>query len=239
MKAIGETLQTVKVKGVATLGLCLLIAFLLRPQDSYKLQPSWVKERSESETQEDFDAYNIDIQLPPPVITDLESDGVNEVVLILHNSGGQFNLEILATPETPVASVQQTLPHVEVRKEVVMPIGKRKHQKFDQISVPVAMATGYLEEYQSMVQVRKQVIVIVTSDWRVLCYDHELNLSWQKQLINTHGTRGRYHLKAMGALVLPLQLKKNDKGVIIVGGSYEHATHDAEELRFVASYGDH
>lgn len=70
---------------------------------------------------------------------------------------------------------------------------------------PIAMATGYLKQYQSMVQVRQQVrhnihphahivthshiftyipvqvVVVLLSDWTVLCLNHELKLLWKVQ----------------------------------------------------------
>ena len=44
---------------------------------------------------------------------------------------------------------------------------------------PVAMATGFLRPYQSMVQVRHQVVALLMSDWSVLCFDHQLKLLWK------------------------------------------------------------
>ena len=49
-------------------------------------------------------------------------------------------------------------------------------------SRPVAMATGYLQRYQSMVQMRKQVVVVLLSDWMVICLDHTLKLLWKAQV---------------------------------------------------------
>ena len=47
---------------------------------------------------------------------------------------------------------------------------------------PAAMATGYLQKFQSMVQVRKQVVVVLLSDWTVLCFDHTLRLLWKSKV---------------------------------------------------------
>ena len=52
---------------------------------------------------------------------------------------------------------------------------------------PVAMATGFLRSYQSMVQVRRQVVAILLSDWSVLCLDHELKLLWKTPPLRNHG----------------------------------------------------
>ena len=45
--------------------------------------------------------------------------------------------------------------------------------------VPVSIASGYLQQYQSMLQVRHQVVVVLMSDWTVLCFDHTLKLLWK------------------------------------------------------------
>ena len=47
---------------------------------------------------------------------------------------------------------------------------------------PVAMGSGYLQKYQSMLQIRHQVVAVLMSDWTVLCYDHTLNLLWKSSL---------------------------------------------------------
>ena len=50
---------------------------------------------------------------------------------------------------------------------------------------PVGMGAGYLQKYQSMLQVRYQVVVLLLSDWTVLCYDHTLSLLWKSGLRKT------------------------------------------------------
>ncbi len=50
---------------------------------------------------------------------------------------------------------------------------------------PAAMATGYLQKFQSMIQVRKQVVVVLLSDWTVLCFDHTLKLLWKTKVGET------------------------------------------------------
>ena len=52
---------------------------------------------------------------------------------------------------------------------------------------PVAMATGFLRSYQSMVQVRRQVVAVLMSDWSVLCLDHRLRLLWKTTPLREHG----------------------------------------------------
>lgn len=84
--------------------------------------------------------------------------------------------------------------------------------EFHQGSKVVAMSTGFLDRYQSMIQIRKQVIlfflislipsltplhhqviVVLFADWTVLCFNDYLNLLWQTKLSNsTHIARCPY-----------------------------------------------
>ena len=50
---------------------------------------------------------------------------------------------------------------------------------------PVAMATGFLRPYQSMLQVRHQVVALLMSDWSVVCLDHQLKLLWKAPPLKT------------------------------------------------------
>ena len=50
---------------------------------------------------------------------------------------------------------------------------------------PVSMATGFLRPYQSMLQVRHQVVALLMSDWSVLCLDHQLKLLWKAPPLKT------------------------------------------------------
>ena len=74
-----------------------------------------------------------------------------------------------------------------------------------------------------------QVIVIVTNTWWVYCYSSDLELLWQRQLLDFGAQFEDYYVKAMGALVTSHSVKKTDDGLIIVGGSYAHKAHKVEE----------
>ena len=51
----------------------------------------------------------------------------------------------------------------------------------------VALQTGYLEPPgKELVRApRKQVVVVLTSDWQVICYDHNLQTKWNYTLRTT------------------------------------------------------
>lgn len=46
---------------------------------------------------------------------------------------------------------------------------------------PVAMATGYIDRYKIGLP-QKQVLVVVTSGWFVMCFDSNLQKLWENNL---------------------------------------------------------
>lgn len=46
----------------------------------------------------------------------------------------------------------------------------------------VAMATGVIERNYNKKEPRKQVLVVVTSGWSVMCFDHNLKKLWDVNL---------------------------------------------------------
>ncbi len=88
-------------------------------------------------------------ETPVPVVTDMDSDGINEVVMVTKD--GQ--LEILRVPiEMP--DNHGFLPELQVVNRTGLPL---ETEEDGQRSLPVAMDTGFVDEYVAMVQVRKQV----------------------------------------------------------------------------------
>lgn len=47
---------------------------------------------------------------------------------------------------------------------------------------PVAMATGVVDRTYRPGQPQKQVLVVVTSGWAVMCFDHNLKKLWEVSL---------------------------------------------------------
>lgn len=47
---------------------------------------------------------------------------------------------------------------------------------------PVAMATGVIDRNYKQGQPQKQVLVVVTSGWSVMCFDHNLKKLWEENL---------------------------------------------------------
>ena len=74
--------------------------------------------------------------------------------------------------------------------------------------------------------------MVVLDDWHVLCYDNELNLLWNQQLMDIGQMRETYKVKAMAVLVSPHVISTGDQGSVIVGGSYAHRSHDQRFVIF-------
>ena len=69
--------------------------------------------------------------------------------------------------------------------------------------------------------------MVVLDDWLVLCYNSTLGLLWQQRLMDVGQMREHYVVMAMGILVAPTKLHKDDKGLVIVGGAFSHKDHQA------------
>ena len=55
----------------------LYLSYVDRPALNYVIEPAWFIDQREAHESQSFDA-----KLVPPIITDLEGDGVNEIVMI-------------------------------------------------------------------------------------------------------------------------------------------------------------
>lgn len=204
--------------------LCVVIGYLLRSHDTYELRPVWRK-RAEFHHFENKKYPIKSEQLPPPLITDLDGDGINEIISITND----LKLSVMTLPD-PVSKDEEdrTLPHVAVKHKVTLPHGD-PHTGQQSSGWPVVMVSGFTIPYLSMMQIRHQVVVIVTDKWWVFCYNSSLGLLWQKQLLDFKEKFENYYVKSMGAIVTAHSVKKSDEGLVIVGGSYAHKQHAIDE----------
>lgn len=130
--------------------LCCIIGYLFRANDSFVLKPVWRK-RVETHAYANAAFPTKHDRLPPPIISDLEGDGVNEILLI----SSDFKLSSLALPNaTLLDEDDQTLPHVIVKHKVALSLADEGN---GWKSRPVAMGTGFTVPYLSLMQIRKQV----------------------------------------------------------------------------------
>lgn len=130
--------------------LAISIVYLFRAENSYVLHPIWRRRVDKlNYVNENYPTSND--RLPSPIITDLESDGINEIILVTND----MTLSVMALPDSNLHTIEDdTLPHVIVKKRVNLPLTVLEDGRQNR---PIVMKTGYLQAYKSMVQIRTQV----------------------------------------------------------------------------------
>ena len=63
------------------------------------------------------------------------------------------------------------------------------------------------------------------SNWRVQCYDHRLQLLWQRTLLDVGASLSQHTVHSMAVMITPYKLHPTDRGLIIVGASLTHKGH--------------
>lgn len=130
--------------------LCVVLGYLLRVRDSYSLNPMWRKRSELSKFANSKFPTEVD-RSPSPIITDLEGDGVNEIVLV---SNDLLHLSILAMPSDNQEEDSRSLAHVVVKYKTVLDLNERVK---GHNSKPFIVDVGFTMPYLSMMQIRKQV----------------------------------------------------------------------------------
>ncbi|THF99235.1 hypothetical protein TEA_013115 [Camellia sinensis var. sinensis] len=87
----------------------------------------------------------------------------------------------------------------------------------------VAMATGVVDRFYKPGQVQKQVLVVVTSGWSVMCFDHNLKKLWETNLQEDFPHNA--HHREIAISITNYTLKHGDAGLVIVGGRMEMQPH--------------
>lgn len=92
---------------------------------------------------------------------------------------------------------------------------------------PVDVGTSHIERLstceclqdKSGTNTRKQVIVVLTASWQLLCFDHNLQLLWESSL--QHEFPGHTVQREVAILVTNHTMLADDHGTVIVGVSME------------------
>ena len=71
---------------------------------------------------------------------------------------------------------------------------------------------------------------MVTDDWKVLCYSHELKLLWSHHLPLPSVDMDDVEVKSLSVLVSPFTIDKKHKGLVVISGSFRHKTHQPDIL---------
>ncbi|XP_021718102.1 uncharacterized protein LOC110685869 [Chenopodium quinoa] len=152
-------------------------------------------------------------RLPPPIVADLNGDGKIEVLVATHDAKIQV-LEPHASRADEGFSEARVLAEVTLLPDKVRVASGRR---------AVAMATGVIDRNYRKGQPRKQVLVVVTSGWSVMCFDHNLKKLWEANLQEDFPHNALHREVAIS--ISNYTIKHGDTGLIIVGGRMEVQPH--------------
>ena len=110
-------------------------------------------------------------------------------------------------------------------------------------SLPVAMKTGYIDQYDAK-ESREQVIVIMREDWTVSCYDSALELMWEKGV--SHQTAhdlenilDKYEMVETTIFITPTDVHSETSGTVFVGARVRLNDETATNVRIEGFSGMH
>ncbi|XP_031555999.1 uncharacterized protein LOC116292784 [Actinia tenebrosa] len=201
-------LSRIRPQDVAVVIGFLAAIFIFRAPDVYELKPVW---RLDIEKTTGSEHNNI---LPLPIIVDLDSDGINELVVATQDG----RIRVMTFPTKDFGG--DLLPHLHIKVETSI---KLDNVTSDYHPIPVTMATGCLKNRARHDECYKTIIV-VTSDWSVLAYDHFLNLLWKTTVkVNS---KTPMHFKEIAVLAIP----QGQDGLVVVGGRTTDNKHHKQKL---------
>eukprot|EP00241_Pyramimonas_parkeae_P004151 CAMPEP_0114256276 /NCGR_PEP_ID=MMETSP0058-20121206/18057_1 /TAXON_ID=36894 /ORGANISM="Pyramimonas parkeae, CCMP726" /LENGTH=677 /DNA_ID=CAMNT_0001370813 /DNA_START=38 /DNA_END=2071 /DNA_ORIENTATION=- len=178
----------------------------LQQEGSFSFHPGWVHlMESEPGIVQHAD------HLPPPLPADLNGDGQREVIVATRDA----KLQVLRLPQ--VRSTSTDFAGAEVMAEVSL---TPKRVRVSAGRRPAAMAVGFLDPpEQARTSLRKQVVVVVTADWTVMCFDHNLRLMWENSLQEEFPHHAS--IREVAVLVTNHTMQLHDRGLVVVGGSID------------------
>ncbi|KAJ7944224.1 FG-GAP repeat-containing protein [Quillaja saponaria] len=151
-------------------------------------------------------------RLPPPIVADLNGDGKKEVLVATHDAKIQV-LEPHGRRVDEGFSEARVLAEVSLLPDKIrVSTGRRA----------VAMAAGYIDRHRAG-QPHKQVLVVVTSGWSVMCFDSNLRKLWENNLQEDFPHNA--HHREVAISISNYTLKHGDTGLVIVGGRMEMQPH--------------
>ncbi|CAK9320713.1 unnamed protein product [Citrullus colocynthis] len=183
------------------------IFFSLQHEGDFSFREAWMHLTDEYPIKYEGD------RLPPPVVADLNGDGKKEVLVATHDA------KILVL-EPHSRRVDEGFSHARVLTEVSLLPAKVRISSGRR---PVAMATGVIDRHPRQGQPVTQVLVVVTSGWSVMCFDHNLNKLWETNLQEDFPHNA--HHREIAISISNYTLKHGDSGLVIVGGRMEMQPH--------------
>ncbi|GMP27275.1 hypothetical protein CsSME_00003341 [Camellia sinensis var. sinensis] len=195
-------------RDLAILMLCAFaIFFSLQHEGDFSFREAWFHLSEEYPIK--FEAE----RLPPPIVADLNGDGKKEIFVATHDA----KIQVLEAHDRRVDegfSEARVLVEVTLLPDKIRVASGRR---------AVAMATGVVDRFYKPGQVQKQVLVVVTSGWSVMCFDHNLKKLWETNLQEDFPHNA--HHREIAISITNYTLKHGDAGLVIVGGRMEMQPH--------------
>ncbi|XP_065913962.1 uncharacterized protein [Dysidea avara] len=142
-------------------------------------------------------------KLPQPIVSDIDGDGKPEIILIASEHPGELHLSMFNFKWNDALSL---------KAKVLLPLAVNSTIR------PIAMAAGFTKVYTTLVELRLKVVVVLLSDFTLLCYNHQMKrLQWSTKLAKDMDL-STTTIREPALLVTPTALQPEDKGSIIVGG---------------------
>ncbi|XP_072984173.1 uncharacterized protein [Typha latifolia] len=188
------------------------IFFSLQHEGDFSFREAWVHFSEEYPIKYEAE------RLPPPVVADLNGDGKNEVLVATDDA----KIQVLEPHNRRVDegfSEARVLAEVSLLPDKVRIASGRR---------PVAMAVGVVDRSYRHGDIKKQVLVVVTSGWSVMCFDHNLKKLWENNLQEDFPHNA--HHREIAISISNYTLKHGDAGLIIVGGRMEMQHHSSMDL---------
>ncbi|XP_042030756.1 uncharacterized protein LOC121777536 [Salvia splendens] len=183
------------------------IFFSLQHEGDFSFKEAWFHLSDEYPIKYEGD------RLPPPIVADLNGDGRKEVLIATHDA----KIQVL---EPHSRRVDEGFSEARVLAEVSLLPDKTRIATGRRA---VAMATGVIEKTYDKREARKQVLVVVTSGWSVMCFDHNLKKLWEENLQKDFPHNA--HHREIAISVSNYTLRHGDAGLVIVGGRMEMQPH--------------
>lgn len=197
LKLLPVDITKIRAQDVIVVAAVCIAIFLFRAPNVWELQPSW-----QLDTVTDMKYKAGKNRLPLPIITDLDRDGINELVIATEDS----RLKLLMLPPQEDHDLSSTLPHLHLKTEVVLECNSSKP------ALPVALGTGCEHRSTSSLDVCHQIIVVVTDDGAVHCFTDQLELMWKAKIFTDHKPSDLRYFEEIAVHVVP------DSGLVVIGG---------------------
>eukprot|EP01041_Mallomonas_annulata_P005268 gene5268-10538_t len=205
------TNKVLRKRDVIMLAIIALAIYMSLESNSfdYRLDPAWFLDQRQSSGGQ--------WKRLAPVITDLDGDGSNEIVLITSD----LTLKVLSADHG-----DQLTERIYTPKEISST--KLSHFNIKKGRIPIILKTGYVDPYNPSTG-RNQIIVVVREDWTVSCFNSKLESLWEKSISHKihkmESLADKYEISDISVFFTALSIHDHSNstststGMIIIGAS--------------------